>query len=236
MYACAFEKVKTNYELSMDYYKHDRYQRGVIDYILDNKQFFDVKPVYKKEPKVVAKWRIKSKINPLINYIQELYLLNASNEKHFEKLKEQFYWNKRKLTRILNRKRFRQLIKTNLGFRYTEQIIDIISIIAGISLSTKQILKLHKITISGDKKRIAEQISLDAIKDFKKLEPKIKNHHDYEDNLGEIQTLGGEFSNFKNKFLENLSLITPSGYYSKYMITGTYILAEKLKQYDKTHR
>lgn len=203
-----------------------------MDFILKHKHYFNIKEIYNKKSKYnVPKYRIKSKIKPLIDYIEELFISKGKNDKEINQLKEQFSKNKNKLTGILNRKRFRQIINPEIGFIYTEQIIDLVSIISGIALASHDLRKDFKKISNKDRKKISDNILKESEETFLNSQSKLKKQITSDIDFIELQILGEEFFSFKHEFLKNLSSITPIGEHTKYLMIATYTTAEKITEW-----
>jgi len=106
------------------------------------------------------RWKIKSKPEPLLNVIKDSIGLSSDNRKILRK--------------IINGKDFRSLISWEMGFTSPYQILECISIIAGITTSSKKLnkhisnkfsFKRHKLPI------VIPEIEKLAVSKYSKINP-----------------------------------------------------------------
>lgn len=230
LYACAFQKWKTNYRIGQEYYYPK--ERNVIDYI-------KTKPNYFEFNKVKGDWKIRSKIGPLIEYIEELVILNNTSPSHKELLKDMFKGNKNELRRILDTSAFRNYIEFEKGFNSINEIINLVGLIATISYSSKLLYKEYNIKVSPDKaKQLARELTNKTMENAKKIDKSIsdKQAEEQQSNFNRLVELGETFSKFKPIFLIELSKVSKISSYIYYTIIGSHSIAKTLGEYKhSTH-
>lgn len=205
MYTIAFEKIKNNYEISKEFYQTDKDHKKststkyVIDYIKKHKDFFHYK--YDKKNK---KWKIKSKIHPLINLIEELLIAN-SNKQEIELVKKRFKSNKHKLRGILNKKEFRRLTKDDAFY----SVHDILFYIVVNALLCKTAQKISPLFKNKD------EIFLKKVMSIKNTELILYS-----------TTIAEKFKNLDQTFRNDLIKINPWGKHIDVLLSQTWETAK----------
>lgn len=232
MYACAFQKWKTNYRIGFEYYYPKK--RNVIDYI-------KTKPEYFNFEKHNNEWRIKSKITPLINLLEELFILNGKNQSHKDLLKDMFKGNKDKLKSILDGKEFRNFIDYKKGINNTREIVNIIGLVAIVSYSAIIIHQLYakklidKYKVVTDMKKLQDityEITEKTIKNFKVIDKNLTDEQIFEnqEKYKDLNNLGIKFGFFKPIFLFELSKLSTISKYAYYIIVGSHSMAKTINE------
>lgn len=232
MYACAFQKWKTNYRIGSEYYYPKK--RNVIDYI-------KTKPEYFKFEKHSGDWRIKSRITPLMNLLEELFVLNGKDQSHKDLLREMFRGNKDKLRSILDSKEFRNIIDYNKGMNNTKEIINFIGLIAIVSYSSIIIHQLYKkklvdkynvVTDMGKLQNITQEITQKTIKNIKAIDKNITDEQisENQEKYNDLNKLGFKFGIFKPIFLVELSKLSTISKYAYYIIIGSHSMTKTINE------
>jgi len=170
------------------------------------------------------RWKIKSKPEPLLNVIRDSIGLSSENRKILKK--------------IINGKDFRSLIIWEMGFTSPYQIFECISIIAGITTSSKKLnkhisnkfsFKRHKLPI------VIPEIEKLAVSKYSKINPLKPNQGIIVKKIDKIKEIGLDIAKLPESYLFELSQLTPTSMYTTQFIESTFSVFEAMEEIYKKH-
>jgi hypothetical protein len=194
-----------------------------MNYINNHSDLFQIRKLYKKGP-IGYKWKVKSKIEPILNVIKESIGLPPKYRSILKK--------------ILDSKEFRSLIRWDLGFKNSYLIFQTISVFGGITTSSIKMRNHMKNKFNFEKHKLplaVRQIQKRAIIKYSKLNP-IKNNQDILiQKINTIENIGLLFAELPKSYLYKLSYLTPTSIYITQFIESSFSTYEAMYDVYKEH-
>jgi hypothetical protein len=244
IYALAFEKEQSDYELGTAYYGKTK-RRRIMDILNGCDKLFYLKKI--ETNTVLGRWSIKSKASPLLDIINQNIMDNNSitdkslDIKHIKELirinpyiKGISSKQREKLRRILNKKSFRSLITKEGSIHNHFSILAIIGTISSITYASKRIVNARKedINIPRDGFR-TELLVRDLLSKAQKIDSTFRQKKGYEKTVNHIIKISDEFNKLDMKFLIQLTRISAVSYYTHLAIEASYAFSQLLEGYKR---
>lgn len=192
IYACAFEKEKSGYEISKEIYGYDKKAHYILEKIRSYPEYFEtIQNINNKNPKY------RSKVNPLVNILFKKGDIDANTKRRFRN--------------AINTVEFRKYIIYGTTVYNHYNIITFISFIAGSFYVfrhhyAKQVNELKKLGLNMD---IAKQIAKKAEYQYKKETAIKKNNLSYTDFFMMGTKLSETFNKLPNSAINHLIKQSP---------------------------
>ena len=209
-YISTFSDYKSGLMISKEIY--GEYNHTFLEQIYKYSEYFEKREKQKSDKN--KKWR--SSVKPLIEIINNKTKLNSNQNNQ--------------LFQIFNSKEFRSLIQYQQGFNNINDIINLISNIAIIQLTSKTIYNLSKNKKTSLNKKDFENKLQNQILEYSKNIKFITEENKDNTLLNNSKTIGNKLNKLSNETLTQLSKLNPNSYILIDMITST-ILTQKA--YDK---
>lgn len=220
IYAFCFEKPRTNYDIGKHLYSHSKYSMNIIN---KNTELFHIRRIVYSGP-IGYKWKIKSKIEPILNVIKDSIGLQPKYRLI--------------LKNILDSKDFRSLVRWDFGFTNSYLILDLISVLSGITTSSIKMRKHMKTKFHFEKHKIPlaiHQIKKRAIIKYSKLNPIKNNQEILLKKIDTVEKIGLLLTKLPKSYLFKLSHLTPTSMYTTQFIESSFSIYEAMDDIYKEH-